>query len=164
MKKLFLVALSAIAVLTLAGLSFAEDAMKMDMKKDMKMDMPATEKIEVDGYTVEHNLMTMTKHHNMMQNMKMDVSKMKMDVKASHHLSLKISDTKTGKSISNAIVKVKAINPDKSSQEQMAMANEMMNDYGCDLSMKEKGKYGIIVLFKTTDGSLHTIKYWEEVR
>ncbi len=143
----------------LAGLSFGEDA----MKKEMKMNMPATEKIEVDGYTVEHSLMTMMEHHKMMQDMKMDMSEMKMDVKASHHLSLKISDAKTGKSIGNAVVKVKAISPDKSSQEKMAMANKMMNDYGADLIIKEKGKYGIIVLFKTADGKKHIVKFWEEV-
>ena len=163
MKKVFLIILMVGMFFAFAGLSFAEEAMKMDMKKDMKMNMPVMKNIETDGYAVEHSLMTMMEHHKMMQDMKIDVSKMKMDVKASHHLSLKISDAKTGKIISDATVKVKVISPDKSSQEQMAMSNKMMNDYGCDLSMKEKGKYGIIVLFKTSDGAIHTVKYWQDV-
>jgi len=163
MKKIFLIIVSTLIFFAVSGLSFADEPMKMDMKKDMEMDMPEMNNIEVDGYKIEYSLMTMMEHHKMMQDMKMDMSKMRMDVKASHHFSLKISDAKTGKSVNDAVVKVKAISPDKSSQENMAMANKMMNDYGCDLNMKETGKYGIIVLFKTSDGTKHVVKFWEEV-
>jgi len=99
----------------------------------------------------------------MMQKMKMDMSKMKMDMKASHHLSLTITDKKSGKSINEAIVKVKAIAPDESSQEKWVPWLKMMNHYGCDLGMKAKGKYGIIILFKTPEGKKHVAKFWEKI-
>ncbi|RMF95674.1 MAG: hypothetical protein D6734_05140 [Candidatus Schekmanbacteria bacterium] len=161
MKRIFL---ALVLFALFAGVSFAEKPMKMDMKKDMKINMPAMKKIEVDGYTVEYNLMTMMEHHQMMQKMKMDISKMEMDMKASHHLSLKISDSKSKKEIKDAVVKLKAIAPDKTSQELWVKWNDMMKHYGCDLRISDRGKYGIIILFKTADEKKHIVKFWEDIK
>lgn len=67
-----------------------------------------------------------------------------MDMKGmTHHLMVFVED-KSGKKVTDAKVKYKVFAPSKLMSETMAMA---MNDgYGADVSMSEKGKYGVACL------------------
>lgn len=120
--------------------------------------------VKSDEYIVSYGIETMAEHNKMMQDMKVDASKMKMDPNASHHLSLEISEEKSGKKIEDAKVKVKVIDPNERFQEKWVDWSSEMKHYGSDLEMKGKGKYGIIVLFKTADDKKHTAELRYEVK
>ena len=126
-----------------------------------KMDMSV---VKADEYILSYSFMTSAEHHKMMQDMKMDMSKIKMDPNATHHLALEISEENGGKKIEDAKVKLKLIAPDKKEQEKWVERSKEMNHYGCDLELKEKGKYGVIVLFKTSDEKKHMAKFWYDVK
>ena len=167
-KKLFIL-LTIFLSLWFTGIfpALAEEGHSMgDMGHSMnkgghKMDMKV---LRVDEYIISYSFMTTAEHHKMMQDMKMDMSKLKMEPNATHHLALEISEEKGGEKIEDAKVKVKVIEPNDKAQEKLVEWGKEMNHYGCDLEMKEKGKYGVIVLFKTKDEKQHLAKFWYEVK
>ncbi|OGL40805.1 MAG: hypothetical protein A3C43_00605 [Candidatus Schekmanbacteria bacterium RIFCSPHIGHO2_02_FULL_38_11] len=120
--------------------------------------------VKADEYMVSYGIETMAAHNKMMQDMKVDASKMKMDPNASHHLSMEISEENGGKKIEDAKIKIKVIDPSEKSQEKWVEWSNEMKHYGCDMEMKEKGKYGVIILFKTNDDKKHTAKFWHEIK
>jgi len=141
--------------------TMAEEGHSMGHSMSHPMDMKM---LKVDEYIVSYSFMTAAEHHKMMQDMKMDMSKMKMEPNATHHLALEISEEKGGKKIEDAKVKVKVIDPNDKAQEKLVEWSKEMKHYGCDLEMKEKGKYGVIILFKTKDEKQHLAKFWYEVK
>ncbi len=128
------------------------------------MHMMNTSIVKADEYMVSYGIETMAEHQKMMQDMKVDASKMKMDPNASHHLSLEISEENGGKKIEDVKIKIKIFDPSNNSQEKWVEWSDDMKHYWCDLEMKGKGKYGIIVLFKTADDKKHSAKFWYEIK
>lgn len=94
-----------------------------------------------------------------MQAMGMELPK---GVKETHHIALKLVDTKTGKDITSGEALLKVIAPDKSEQVQTMMA--MHGHFGADVIMTSKGKYGILSKYKTPDGKVRSAKFWYQLK
>lgn len=109
-----------------------------------------------DGVKATFNVKTIKEA---MQDMGMELPK---GVKETHHISLKLVDTKTGKAITSGEAKLKLIAPDKSEQVKDMLA--MHGHFGADMVMTAKGKYGILGKFKTPDGKVRSAKFWYQVK
>lgn len=164
-KNKFLVLAAALLPLWLIGAFHAVAEEEHPTKHPAAhMHMMNVNVIKADEYMVSYGIETMADHQKMMQDMKVDASKMKMDSNASHHLSLEIFEEKSDKKIEDSKIKIKIFDPSNKTQEKWLEWSNEMKHYWCDLEMKEKGKYGIIVLFKTTDDKKHTAKFWHEIK
>lgn len=83
-------------------------------------------------------------------------------VKESHHIALKLVDTKTGKEITSGEARLKVIAPDKS--EQVKDMPAMHGHFGADVVMTAKGKYGVMSKFKTPDGKVRSVQFWYQLK
>ena len=110
----------------------------------------------VDGVKVTFTIQPMAEA---MKEMGMPMPK---GVKETHHLSLALTDPKTGSNLSGAEVKVKIQGPDKAEQTKDLMG--MHGHYGGDFVMAKKGKYGVMSKFKVKDGKVRSAKFWYEVK
>ncbi|MBI9083642.1 MAG: hypothetical protein JEZ11_08585 [Desulfobacterales bacterium] len=76
---------------------------------------------------------------------------------ATHHVMVKLMDGQTQSEIKSAVGKVKVIAPDGKEQEGT------LKNYGgvlaANFTFSQKGKYGIICLFKA-EGKQHVVKFW----
>jgi hypothetical protein len=163
MKKMILV-LAAALIMTAPVTAMAamdHDSMPMD-HGSMKM---------------EHGGHTMGKaaHEEVVDGVKatfkvMDIKvKMKeMGMKETHHLMVEFTDAKSGKNLSEGMVNVKVMAPDKSEQTRELMAMPGMEGmgagFGADLEMPKKGKYGVMAKFKLKDGKVRSVKFWYTVK
>jgi hypothetical protein len=96
-------------------------------------------------------------------------AKMKeMGMKETHHLMVEFTDAKTGKNLSEGMVTVKIMAPDKSEQTRELMAMPGMEGmgagFGADLEMPHKGKYGVMAKFKLKDGKVRSVKFWYTIK
>jgi len=94
------------------------------------------EKKVIDGYTVSFHLM------------KVDPEK---EHGGSYNFMVKIEDQ--GKALEDVVVNSKVIAPDGKSESKYL--NKMGDWYMNGYSLGEKGKYQLIILFKTADGEKH---------
>ena len=99
----------------------------------------------VEGVQAEFQVMTLAS-----MNMKDPQGK-------THHIMVKFADLSSHKQIANAIGKIKVISP--SGKEEV----ESLQNYGgilaANYTFDEKGKYGVICLFKV-DGKKLLVKFW----
>jgi len=90
-------------------------------------------------------------------------AKMKeMGMKETHHIMVVFSDPKSGGKLSEGVVNVKVIGPDK--KEQVTELMGMEGGFGADFAMPEKGKYGVMAKFKLKDGKVKSLKFWYTVK
>jgi len=76
-----------------------------------------------------------------------------------HHVMVTFS--KNGKKITKAVGKVKLIPP--SGKEQTGTLKDYGNGvFAANFKINEAGKWGVISLFKDSDGKKHTVKFWYE--
>lgn len=83
-------------------------------------------------------------------------------VKETHHVSVAFTDAKSGKALTEGVVKVKIIAPDKSEQSKDLMG--MQGHFGADVEMVKKGKYGVMCKFQLKDGKTRQAKFWYTVK
>ena len=88
----------------------------------------------------------MADHKKMLQSMKM---KMAVDPQATHNIAVTLTDTRSNQPVSDAAVKMKVIDPKGKDQMKMLDFIMGMNQYAGDFTLAEKGKYQILILFKT---------------
>jgi hypothetical protein len=81
----------------------------------------------------------------MLQDMKM---KVEVDPQATHNIAVTLTDTVSNAPIGDAVVKMKVIPPRGNEQVKLLDFIQGMNQYAGDFSLKEKGKYQILILFK----------------
>ena len=74
-----------------------------------------------------------------------------------HHIMVKFFHVKMDHQIANVVGKIKVISP--SGQEQVASLKDYGAVFAANFTFKEKGKYGVICLFKV-DGQKHLVKFW----
>ena len=133
--------------------SFAMDHDHMDMGHGdhsmMNMGKTAHEEI-VDGVKATFNVI------DIQQKMK------EMGMKETHHIMVMFTDAKTGKMMSNGVVKIKVLGPDKSEEVKDLMGME--EGFGSDFTMSKKGKYGVMCKFKLADGKVRNARFWYTVK
>jgi len=94
-----------------------------------------------------------------MKSMGMELPK---GVKETHHISASFVDVKTGKPLTEGLVKVKVQTPDKT--EQTRDMSGMKGHFGADFILAKKGKYGFMCKFKLQDGKVRSSKFWYELK
>jgi hypothetical protein len=76
---------------------------------------------------------------------------------ATHHIMAKFIDPKTNEQLKSAVGKVKIIGPN--GKEQVQPLENYGGVFAANFSFPEKGKYGVICLFKV-DEKKRVVKFW----
>jgi hypothetical protein len=122
--------------------------------------------ISASGHaTMEHGMMEGTfSHHAEVEGVRaafevMSLAAMNMSDPEgnTHHIMVKFFHVKMDHQIANVVGKVKVISP--SGKEQVASLKDYGTIFAANFTFKEKGKYGVICLFKV-DGQKHLVKFW----
>jgi hypothetical protein len=87
----------------------------------------------------------MAEHKKMLKDMKM---KVEVDPQATHNIAVTLTDTRSNLPISDAVVKMKVIDPKGKAQIKLLDFTAAMNQYAGDFTLPEKGRYQILILFK----------------
>ena len=74
-----------------------------------------------------------------------------------HHIMVQLTDEKTGQPLGEAVGKIKVIAP--SGKEQTATLKNYNGIFAANFKFPEKGKYGVICLFKEGKEA-HVVKFW----
>jgi hypothetical protein len=93
------------------------------------------------------SIMPMADHKKMLQDMKMKVD---VDPQATHNIAVSLTDTRSNLPLADALVKIKVIGPKGNEQIKMLDFTQAMNQYAGDFALSEKGKYQILILFKSS--------------
>jgi len=92
------------------------------------------------------SVMAMREHKKMLQEMKMKVD---VDPRATHNIAVTLSDTRTNLSLTDAVVKMKVIDPKGKDQVKLLDFIAGMNQYAGDFTLSGKGRYQVLILFKS---------------
>jgi hypothetical protein len=97
------------------------------------------------GVKAAFSMMAMAEHKKMLRDMKM---KVEVDPQATHNIAVTLSDTRTNLPITDAVVKMKVIDPKGKDQIKPLDFIAGMNQYAGDFTLSSKGRYQILILFK----------------
>ena len=111
----------------------------------MKMD---TKEVLVEGTKVTFQIMANEEHQKMLKDMKM---KEDIEPGTTHNITVTLKDEKSQKEVTDATVSMKVVDPAGKDQIKTLKYEDMMKSYDAYFNMKEKGKYQVMVLFKTGD-------------
>ena len=100
----------------------------------------------VDGVKASFSIMNMAEHKKMLKDMKMNVE---VDPQATHNIAVTLTDTRTNLPLNDAVVKMKVIGPKGKAQIKLLDFTPAMNQYAGDFTLSEKGRYQILILFKS---------------
>lgn len=109
----------------------------------MKME---TREILVDGVKVIFQIMTNAEHKKMLKDMKM---KEDIEPGTTHNITLTLKDEKTQKEITGAEVQMKVVDPKGKDQIKALKYEGEMKSYDAYFNLPGKGKYQVMVLFRT---------------
>lgn len=149
MKKLILTVLAAVTLAVPAA--FAAEHAGHDMQTATSAKGLVVHEENIDGVKAVFMIQTMK---DAMKEMHMEMPK---GVRETHHISLKLVDTKSGKPVTSGEARLKVVAPDKS--EQVKDMTAMHGHFGTDVVMTVKGKYGVLCKFKTADGKVRSAKF-----
>ena len=99
----------------------------------------------VDGVKASFSIMNMAEHKKMLKDMKMNLE---IDPQATHNIAVTLTDTRTNLPLSDAVVKMKVIDPKGKPQIKLLDFTPAMNQYAGDFALPAKGRYQILILFK----------------
>jgi len=155
MKKLaiFLAAAALTVAAPLASFA-AHDHNAMDHGKDMMARGSAAHEEIFDGVKATFEVLDMREQ--------MKGGKMPAGLKETHHIMVKFTDVKSGKTLTEGEVKVKVMAPDKT--EQTKELKGMQGHFGADFNLLQKGKYGIMAKFQVKDRKVGSAKFWYTVK
>jgi hypothetical protein len=153
-KRIVIATVALIAVVAFAGQGFA-------MKGMNHGDKP----MKPEGQSLAHAKMGGVFHHTAMadgykaefQVMSLKSMNMSDPDGKTHHVMVKFFKDHGATQVKKAAGKVKVISP--SGKEQTATLKDYSGLYAANFAFDEKGKYGVICLFKTDDGK-RTVKFW----
>jgi hypothetical protein len=97
------------------------------------------------GFKAAFSVMAMAEHKKMLQDMKM---KVEVDPQATHNIAVTLSDTRTNLPITDAVVKMKVIDPKGKDQVKLLDFIAGMNQYAGDFTLSGKGRHQVLILFK----------------
>jgi hypothetical protein len=155
MKRLLLISVLSVAGLfILSSFSLAQHG-GMKMGGEMKME---TKEVLVEGVKVVFQMMTNEEHKKMLKDMKM-----KQDVEpgTTHNITVTLKDEKSQKEITDAQVNMKVVDPKGKDQIKTLKYEGEMKSYDAYFNMPDKGKYQVMVLFKTGDQKKTAGMYYE---
>jgi hypothetical protein len=92
------------------------------------------------------SILPMDSYKKMLQEMKM---KFEVDPQSTHNISVSLTDTRSNLSLNEEIVKMKVISPQGKEQTKILDQIPAMNQYTGEFTMAEKGRYQILLLFKS---------------
>lgn len=123
----------------------------------MKME---TKDVLVEGIKVSFMVMLNENHKKMLADMKM---KEDIEPGTTHNITVTLKDEKTQKEITDAQIQMKVVDPKGKDQIKTLKYEEEMKSYDAYFNLPDKGKYQVLVLFKSgekkgTAGIYHEIK------
>src|SRR3989304_3160130 len=121
----------------------------------MKME---TKDVVVEGVKVSFMVMANESHKKMLADMKM---KEDIEPGTTHNITVVLKDQKTQKEITDAQISMKVVDPKGKDQIKTLKYEGEMKSYDAYFNMPEKGKYQIMVLFKTGDQKKHAGIYYD---
>lgn len=98
------------------------------------------------GFKASFSIRPMAEHKKMLQEMKM---KAEVDPQATHNIAVTLTDTRSNLPVTDAVVKMKLIDPKGTEQLKVLDFTQSMNQYSGDFTLSAKGKYQILILFKS---------------
>jgi len=98
------------------------------------------------GIKASFSIMAMEEHKKMLKDMRM---KVEVDSQATHNIAVTLSDTRTNLPITDAVVKMKVIDPKGKDQVKLLDFIAGMNQNAGDFTLSAKGRYQILILFKS---------------
>ena len=140
----------------LSSFSFAQHSHGgMSMGTPMKME---TKEVLVEGVKVTFQIMANDEHKKMLKDMKM-----KEDIESgtTHNITVTLKDEKAQKEITDARVNMKVVDPRGKDQIKSLKYEDMMKSYDAYFTLKEKGKYQVMILFKIGDRKRTAGIYYE---
>jgi hypothetical protein len=99
----------------------------------------------LDDVKASFSIMNMAEHKKMLKDMRMNLE---VDPQATHNIAVTLTDTRTKLPITDAVVKMKVIDPKGKAQIKLLDFILAMNQYAGDFTLPEKGRYQILILFK----------------
>ena len=98
------------------------------------------------GIKAAFSITAMADHKKMLQDMKM---KAEVDPQATHNISVTLTDTRSNLPLTDAVVKMKIIGTKGTEQMKLLDFTQAMNQYSGDFTFAERGRYQILILFKS---------------
>jgi len=105
-----------------------------------------TREVLVEGMKVIFQIMSNAEHKKMLKDMKM---KEDIEPGTTHNITLTLRDEKTQKEVTNAEVQMKVVDPKGMDQIKALKYEGEMKSYDAYFNLPAKGKYQVLVLFKT---------------
>ena len=156
MKKfVYVTVMSVLSLFVLTSLSLAQHGHGGMKSEGMKME---TKEVLVEGVKVGFQIMKNDDHQKMLKDMKM-----KEDVEAgtTHNITVTLKDGKTQKEITDAKITMKVVDPKGKDQIKSMKFEGEMKSYDAYFNLPEKGKYQVMILFKTGDQKRTAGIYYE---
>jgi hypothetical protein len=110
----------------------------------------------LEGFKASFSIMDMAAHKKMLKEMKM---KVEINPQATHNIAVTLTDTRTNAAVADAVVKMKVINPKGKDQIKLLDFTPAMNQYAGDFNLSDKGRYQILILFKS-GGKKHAAGFY----
>jgi hypothetical protein len=156
MKRMVLIlTVSVVSFFVFSSLSLAQHSHGGMSTGGMKME---TKDVVVEGVKVSFMVMANNDHKKMLKDMKM-----KEDIEAgtTHNITVVLKDEKTQKEITGSQVTMKVIDPKGKDQIKTLKYESEMKSYDAYFNMPEKGKYQVMILFKTGDQKRNAGIYYD---
>ena|SRR3989339_57502 len=156
MKRLVLVlALSVVSLFVLSSFSLAQHGHGGMSTGGMKME---TKDVVVEGIKVSFMVMANSDHKKMLEDMKM---KEEVEPGSTHNITVTLKDEKSQKEVTNAQITMKVVDPKGKDQIKTLKYESEMKSYDAYFNMPEKGKYQVMILFKTGDQKRNAGIYYD---
>ena len=121
----------------------------------MKMD---SKEVLVEGVKAVFQIMSNQEHKKMLADMKM---KEQPEAGTTHNVTILLVDNQTQKEITDAVVKMKVIDPAGKDQIKTLKADKEMKSYDGYFKLSEKGKYQVLISFKVGEKTRNAGIYYD---
>jgi hypothetical protein len=154
-KKILITAVVVLSLFVISSSSMAQHMHGGMGGGSMKMD---TREVLVEGVKVTFQIMANDEHLKMLKDMKM---KEDIEPGTTHNITVTLKDDKTQKDITDATINMKVVDPQGKDQIKPLKYDDMMKSYDAFFNLKDKGKYQVMILFKTGDKKSTAGIYYE---
>jgi hypothetical protein len=99
-----------------------------------------------DSVKASFAITPMAAHRKLLQEMKM---KFDPDPRATHNIAVSLTEARSNRFLDEAVVRMKVISPRGKEEVKLLDQIPAMNQYAGDFALPEKGRYQILILFKS---------------
>ena len=117
-----------------------------------------TREVLVEGVKVVFEVMTNEEHKKMLLDMK---SKEEPEPGSTHNIAVTLVDENSHREVMNAEAQMKVIDPAGKSQIKALKPDTMMKYYSAYFNLSQRGKYQVLIVFKTGDKKSSAGIYYE---